>query len=608
MFQKVSKSYKDSYSSLFSWSMMENQEEKYQTDLNHRKALLERAKEVTTGPGVYLFKDGESQVLYVGKAKNLRSRLSSYFQLSGMTELAARTQILVQGMMTFEVMLTETETEALLLEWTLIKKHKPRYNVRLKDDKAYPFIKIQVNEPFPRLEWTRRVMRDQARYFGPFPSAWAARQVLQLLNHTFRLRDCSDNTFMHRTRPCILFEMGRCTAPCVKKISEKDYRESIQQCVDILEGKTDKLLQILKKGMEDASEHLEYEQAASYRDQIQHLELITETQGVHLAGKDWDRDVVGVAREGSLAQGALLQIRDGKMVAVKHYHLQNADADLPDAELLFDFLAQHYILDEKEREKAAKSEDISARLLRFPKDVLLPLSPEDPELIEKAFGVGVKVPETKEEQQLVHVAHSNAKHALDLNIKKAAGHGLSVLEDIRKVLHLAQVPHRIECYDISNIQGDDAVASRVVFVDGAPEKNLYRKYKIRTVQGSNDFAMMKEVLGRRFSRAEDSFPDLVVVDGGKGQLSQATAILDELLVQGVDVVALAKAKVQRDFKAQKIQASAERIFLPNRKNPVFLKPGTGVFKLLTHLRDEAHRFAIQYHRQVRQKRTVGFSS
>jgi excinuclease ABC subunit C len=565
-----------------------------------RRDLLQLARAAQTTSGVYLMKDGSDGVLYVGKAKNLKNRLVTYFQ-SAIHEIP-RIDILVSRIHHFDVILTETEAEALILEATLIKKYKPKFNVRLKDDKAYPYLKIQVNEPFPRIEWTRKVNRDGARYFGPFPSAWSAREVMQLLNETFRLRDCSDNTFRHRTRPCILYQMGKCTAGCVGKVDSPTYHEAIQSVMNVLEGKSDQLLLSLKRGMEDSAEREEFEEAASYRDQIQNLELVTQTQGVIEAGSQRSRDVIGLAREDSEAHGTILRVRGGRLVSVQHYHLQNADVSQSSAELLFDFLSQYYLNRLALAEKAeAESEGLPLHDLQS-EEVLVSEVPSDADLLEKTTGVKVRTAESPVDQQLLNVARTNATHALEQNQKKAKGHGLQALEEVQEKLQLSRLPQRIECYDISNIQGQDAVASRVVFIDGAPDKNLYRRYKIKTVEGANDFAMMREVLGRRFAKSDEDLPDLVVVDGGKGQLSQAVAILDELSVQGVGVVGLAKARVQSDFQAVEVKSSLERIFIPNRKNPVSLYPTTGAYKLLTHVRDEAHRFAVSYHRVLRAKR------
>lgn len=584
---------------------MENQAPKPEPTLV-RKTLLEQARETQPSSGVYLMKDATSLILYVGKAKNLKNRLLSYFQ--PLVHEVPRTELLLSRVHHFDVILTETESEALILEATLIKKHKPRFNIRLKDDKTYPYIKIQVSDPFPRLLWTRRVLKDGARYFGPFPSAYAARQVLQLLTESFKLRDCSDNTFHHRSRPCILYQMGRCTAPCVGLIDAVQYRESIEQVIQVLEGKSDVLVRSLRKGMEDAAANEEYEMAAAYRDQMRNLELVTQTQGAFEAGTFRNRDVFGLARKEMEAHATLLRIRNGKMVSVQHFHLQNTDPSQSEAEIISDFLSQYYLslrTTEQRAEEGGVDGIVGFDRESIPTEVLVPEAPQDDvELLEQTLGVGIRVSETPVDEQLLNVARSNAAYALEQSQRKTGGHGAQALEEVQEKLQLQKYPKRIECYDISNIQGQDSVASRVVFIDGAPNKNLYRRYKIKTVIGANDFASMKEVLGRRFAHGEEELPDLVVVDGGKGQLAQAVAILDELAVQGVGVVGLAKARTVRDFQSTEVKSSMERIFIPDRKDPVPLLPTSLSYKLLTHVRDEAHRFAITYHRLLRSKRSL----
>jgi excinuclease ABC subunit C len=583
-----------------------------------RVEMLEAARAAPTDPGVYLMRDGAGTILYIGKAKNLKNRLLTYFQgaLSGNSHEIPRIEIMVSRVVKFDVILTETESEALILECTLIKKHKPKFNIRLKDDKAYPYLRIQIADDFPRIEWTRRVRRDGARYFGPFPSGYSAKSIMRLLIEMFQLRDCSDNAFRHRSRPCILYQMQKCTGPCVGLITKEAYRESIESAVKILEGKSDQLRLELERGMKDAAEHEEFEDAAFYRDSLENLTVVTATQSVDEAGAERNRDVVAIERDSGSGHAVVLQIRGGKMVAVRHLNLQNSDDTMTDAEVLFDFLAQYYLQLQAEIKAAeAAAEDpegaLPAAMVFHAREALIAYAPDDPDLLEKTLGVKIRVPETDLEKQLVSVAKTNARHAIEQIKKGDKGHGLAALEEIQERLHLSKLPTRIECYDNSNIQGEDAVASRVVFIDGAPDKNLYRRYKIRTVEGANDFATMKEVLGRRFSgtaRGEhgevEDLPDLVVVDGGKGQLSQAVAILDELSVQGVAVVGLAKARTESDFQAKEVESSLERIFIPGRKNPVPLLPHTRAYKLLTHVRDEAHRFAISYHRLLRDKRSL----
>lgn len=577
-----------------------------------RALLLIQAREISTSPGCYLMKDAAGTILYVGKAKNLRNRVTTYFQ-AGRHE-RGRTELMVGLVDHFDLILTETEDEALILEATLIKKHKPKFNVRLKDDKAYPYLKIAVGDAFPRIEWTRKVRKDGARYFGPFPSSWAARQTLQLLNETFRLRDCADNTFRHRSRPCLLYQIGKCSGPCVRIIDESGYRGTIDQAVAVLEGRSDLLVRELTGAMNECAEAEDFEKAAELRDQLQALEGVTSIQGVEESGVERDRDVVGIARTDQVAHAVLLQIRGGKLLAVRHFDLQNADSSQGDGEILDQILSQYYVSLEKVDAADDRAFPGGEGLAR-PAEVLLPLAPEnagDLEILERSLGLKLRVAENAVDEKVLGVARQNARYAVEQHARRTAGHGVAALEEVQEKLGLPRLPHRIECYDISNIQGQDAVASRVVFIDGAPDKNLYRRYKIRTVEGSNDFAMMKEVLGRRFeamsspeSAEGNEMPDLVVVDGGKGQLSQAVTILDELHVQGVAVVGLAKARTESDFRAKEVKSSLERIFIPNRKNPVSLLPHQPAYKLLVHVRDEAHRFAVSYHRLLRSKRSLG---
>lgn len=570
---------------------MENQAEILE---EKRKRLLHQSKEAPDNPGVYLMKGRDGEILYVGKAKVLKNRLQSYFQNTAYPSL--RIEILVSRIELFEVLLTKTEAEALILENTLIKTHKPRFNVMLKDDKTYPYIKIDLGHKFPRLEWTRKVKPDggKTRYFGPFPSGWAAKQVMRLLNESLLLRDCSENTFSHRSRPCMLYQIGKCAAPCVEFVNEEGYRATIHRAVAILEGKDKKFTKELKEQMIAASNEENFELAARIRDQIKSIELVTALQTANEAGTERTRDVLGVARDKdqpTRAQGVIVEIRAGKIISVRHYRLENVDASLPDSELVSTFISQHY---------AGATKD---RLFDHELDVLVTALPEDQAFLEEIMRLNLKIPKGDHDKQLMSIAVTNAEHALEQAIRTETSHGIEALEEVMDKLHLQKLPHRIECFDISNIQGEDAVASRVVFVDGAPAKGLYRKYKIKTVHGSNDFAMMREVLGRRFSRSEgdDEFPDLLVVDGGKGQLAQAEAILQELNVQGVAAVGLAKARTEKDFQSSEVTSSLERVFIPGRKNPVPLPQHTKSYRILTHLRDEAHRFAITYHRNLRDR-------
>jgi len=565
-----------------------------------RTELLEKAKNLATTSGIYLMRasasssQGKHQILYVGKAKNLRARVTSYFQ--PITHEHPRTELMLQNVEDFEVIHTETENEALVLECTFIKRHKPKFNVMLKDDKHYPYLMISTKDEFPRIEWTRKIVNKQSRYFGPFPSGFAARTVMKLLTETLRLRDCSDNTFSHRSRACILYQMDLCSAPCVGKISKEDYHGLIDEAIAVLQGKSNKIVKQLKLDMKLAAEEERFEDAARIRDEIQSVEIVSQTQSVFDPDKRADIDVFAFEKNEAIAHGVVLQVRGGRLIVVKHYALHNFDSTLEDEAIAYDLLTQHVLLMEEKSEVA------------HAKDVLLKTLPLDHELLESALKIKIKTPKSDLQKQLVNVAHTNAKFALEGAKKEHTGHGVTALEEVQTKLGLDKLPRRIECYDISNFQGDESVASRVVFIDGAPDKNLYRKYKIKTVIGPNDFASMREIFDRRFSKMDmetgNEKPDLVVVDGGKGQLSQAKAIFDELGIQGVDLVGLAKARTEQNFQAPEVESSQERIFIPNRVNPIPLYPNSRAYKLLTHIRDEAHRFAITFHRARRDKKSM----
>ena len=559
-----------------------------------RSELLEKAKNLAIHSGVYLMKEASGQILYVGKAKSLKSRVSSYFQ--PVVHEHPRTELMLSNVLDFEVIHTETEQEALILECTLIKRYKPKFNVRLKDDKHYPYLRILVDLDFPRIEWTRKVGREHARYFGPFPSSFAARTTLRLLTESFKLRACSDNTFLHRSRPCILYQMDQCTAPCVGKVSRDEYHSQVKEVIDVLQGKGQRFMKGLKAKMHEAAGEQRFEDAARLRDEIQAVEVVAQTQSVSDVDDRIDVDVYACEKTDQMAHGVLLQVRGGKLLSVRHYDIQNFDGSLSEGEVLRDFLTQHFLLMQTRTD------------LKPAEAVLMRGRPEDCELLEEALHVKIKTPTTNKENQLVTVAHTNARYAIE-NAKRAGrGHGVVALEEIADKLGLKKLPRRIECYDISNTQGEDSVASRVVFVDGSPDKNLYRRYKIKTVKGANDFASMKEIFERRFSKMDqepgNEAPDLVVVDGGKGQLAQAEAIFKEFDIQGVDLVGLAKARTESDFQSKEVQSTMERIFIPNRVNPIPLYPTTHAYKLLTHIRDEAHRFAITYHRKLRDRRSI----
>ncbi|MEW6057874.1 MAG: excinuclease ABC subunit UvrC [Bdellovibrionota bacterium] len=575
--------------------------------------LDSKIKGLSDDPGVYLMKDAAGGVLYVGKAKNLRARVSSYFQEQ--KDRNPRTELLVRRVSDFEVVLTDNEVEALILECNLIKKYRPKFNVRLKDDKSYPYVRLDLNHPFPRLEYVRRVRKDGARYFGPYVSAFQIKEVLRWAQKAFKLRDCSDNEFRNRSRPCILYQMGQCSAPCVDYISEEAYSENIKTVLKILEGKTNEVVRDLKAQMLKAAESEEFERAAEIRDRISHIEQITQEQKITNPEADFDRDVVHFARakQEGRAVVVIMAVREGRTVGVFQFPFEDIDPYLIDEEFLFNFLAQYYVNRYQETPQLLPKEvllpelDVGAAVEQDSGDgVIQRVSlKEHAALLSRALGkrVDFRVPKRGEAADLVAMVHKTAEHHL-VEISEDISHTLDDLSDVQRKLGLQKFPHRIECYDISHFQGEGTVASRVVLVEGKPEKSLYRHYHVREVVGPDDFKSLREVLERRFVN-DHSLPDLVVIDGGKGQLAQAEAIFQELGVVGVELVSLAKARTESSFQDAEVKASMERVFKPGQKNPIMLKPGTGSYRVLTQARDESHRFAITFHRQVRDKRILG---
>jgi excinuclease ABC subunit C len=562
-----------------------------------RKTLFHKAKTTSQAPGVYLLKDDSNGVLYIGKEKNLRNRLQTYFQ--GLKNDHPRTQWLISLVTDFEIILTETEIEALILEATLIKKNKPKFNIRLKDDKAYPYLHLNTDLDFPMVEYTRKTDKAAGRYFGPFPSSWAARQTQLLLTELFQLRDCTDNTFLHRSRPCILHQMHRCSAPCVGFISKEEYHAKITSIIEVLEGKSNKVAVFLKEQIMLAAQQQNFEQACLLRDQLTSLDLVTQTQTVLDPNSNLNKDVIGFAQDKDQACGVILLIRAGKLISVSHLFLDQIEApklaNEPTAStegnpFLHEFLRQYYLAHD------TTHTDLQAQ------ELLLGEVPLQADLLEIALNKKLTLAQNKHDEQLLHVARTNAEHSLE-NRLQGTHHGFSGCEAVGKVLKLPKIPIRMECYDISTFHGSDSVGSRVVFIEGTPQKSLYRRYKIKTqTPESNDFLMLQEVFMRRFSHSDEALPDLLIVDGGKGQLSQASRILQELNIQGVSLVGLAKARTESAFQSKDVKTSQERLFIPNRKDPIALKPGSAELRLLTHIRDEAHRFAITYHRHLRNKK------
>jgi len=533
-------------------------------------------------PGVYLFRAADGTVLYVGKAKNLRSRTRSYFQSS--RGLAAKTIRLVQDAERLEFIVARSEVEALLLEQNLIKEHRPKYNVLLKDDKHYPYLKV-TQEAFPRLLVVRRVQPDGARYFGPFPSSGRMQETLRIMRRVFPMRTCSDQKLKTAARPCLLYHIGRCRAPCVGHISQDDYGDIVRQALDFLSGHPEELLVRLRQQMDVAAEALRFEEAAELRDRIRAVEYVTSPVQQVDSGRVQDRDVVGLAREGGQAVVQVFRVREGKLVGRERYVLRVSDED-GDPEVLSAALALHYALE------------------RPPREVLVPILPEEQDVVaqwlqeRRGAQVQLKVPRRGTGQTQLALAAENARVALqEIVLSDREGRPRRMMEALQEALGLDAPPRRIEGFDISNTQGRESVASMVVFIDGEPAYGEYRRFRIKSVEGPNDFASLAEAVGRRFRRGQreqhegggkfSEFPDLLLIDGGKGQLGAVLSVLQELGLEDLPTCSLAKQH--------------EEIYLPHESEPLQLGDGHPGRTLLQQVRDESHRFALGLHRSRRSR-------
>ncbi len=569
-------------------------------------------RQLPTSPGVYLMKGADGRVLYVGKADSLRSRVRSYF--GSKVALDARIVRMTQEVADVDYIVTDTVSEAFLLEGNLIKEHRPRFNIRLRDDKSYPFVKITLGEDFPRIVRTRKLTRDGSRYFGPYASASSVDETLKLLRKIFPFRTCNlDIPEGKRVleRPCLLYYINRCQGPCIQAIEKAPYRATIGQIVDFLDGKQEPIAAQLRREMGEHSEALRFEQAATSRDKLRAVERTMEAQKMAAFSRA-EHDVIGLAREEDEACIQVMQVRNGKLIGREHFIVEGA-RDVTDAEVLGSFLQQYY-----------------ASTDALPRAVLTPLVPAEADDLaayladRRGVRVTISVPERGEKRRLVALATRNAVEALERERTEWLADTArrdEALPDLATELRLAEPPARIECYDMSNIQGTSAVGSMVVFIDGRPEPKEYRRFRIRSGDTPDDFRMMAEVLRRRFSRVaklrsetgalsldavgadevpEDdadrpreagwAVPDLVIVDGGKGQLSAAMGVMDQLGITDVPVVGLAKR--------------FEELHLPGQAAPVVLPRRSQALYLVQRIRDEAHRFAITYHRDVRGKRAL----
>ncbi|MFZ7101311.1 MAG: excinuclease ABC subunit UvrC [Peptococcaceae bacterium] len=551
-------------------------------------SLQDKLQALPNKPGVYLMKDAGEEIIYVGKAISLKNRVKSYFQSKKYD--SAKTRALVKNIADLDYILTDNELEALILECNLIKEYRPKYNINLKDDKTYPYIKI-TNEDFPRVYVTRKINKDGSKYYGPYTSATILRETLELLKRIFPFRSCKQTVFTN-DRPCLNNHINRCAAPCVGKITKEQYHDIIKQVILFLEGKQEDLLVTLEKEMEKAALNLEFEWAAQIRDQIQGIRQVIEKQKI-VSNEAADQDVIAMARGFDEACVQIFFIRKGKLIGRENFFLKGTD-DLERSEVLEAFIKQYYL-----------EQDF------IPREILVEADLSEGKVIEEWLSVKrggrvyLKVPKRGERKELIELVGKNALEAvekveLEKQQKKAMTEG-AVME-LQAELKLLKPPLRIECYDISNTQGTESVASMVVFEGGRSKKDQYRRFKIKTVEGPNDFASMYEVITRRFRNAREEkiepgktskfsvLPDLVIIDGGKGQLQAARQAMQEQGFSYIPTYGLAKKE--------------EWLFTENQPEPIILPRSSLSLYLLQRIRDEAHRFAITYHRSLRGKRNL----
>ncbi len=551
--------------------------------MNPKTDIQEKLARVTNEPGVYLMQDTAGDVIYIGKARNLKKRLASYFKNSGPPDV--KINILVNKISDFETVITRTEKEALILESNLIKRHKPRYNVVLKDDKRYPSLRIDLNEKYPNFSIVRKIGQDDALYFGPFASAQAVRETLRIINKTFKLRKCRAKEFRTRTRPCLHCQMEGCLAPCCLDVDPVVYREQVSDAIMFLRGKTPNLIRKVKKQMKAAAQAEEFERAARLRDKIYALERTVEKQ-IAVTTDFKDRDVLASARSAEYSVVTVLSVRGGFLTGSRHYDFSEIVSAAP--EMMAAFIRQYY-----------------ERHPFIPDELLVSTDVADADLTEEWLRgvrkkkVKILQPKRGEKLRLVNMAEINAKNELK-NLTAVRSAELDLLLRLQKKLKTNRIPQRIECFDNSNISGTDPVAAMVVFENARANKAGYRKYRIRTVTEHDDYAYMKEVLERRFGKEEASkpYPDLLMVDGGKGQLNIALAVIKELNLGGkFELIGIAK-------KDETKGETRDKIFKPGRANPLSFGREGDMLLFLQRVRDEAHRFAITYHRKRRQKRSL----
>ncbi|MCH6575997.1 MAG: excinuclease ABC subunit C [Bacteroidetes bacterium] len=545
--------------------------------------LENKIKNLPAKPGVYQFKNDKDKVIYVGKARNLRSRVKSYFHGGAVN---AKTLALVNKISDIELVITDSEIEALVLENNIIKELKPRYNIDLKDDKSFPFIKV-TNEPYPQVYSTRQVIQDGSKYFGPYTSVKSMKSALRMINQIFKIRSCNYDInevtiSKKKYKVCLDYHINKFDSTCEGLISEREYNEMVQEVIKLLKGKTDDLIKELEKKMQKASSGLDFEKAGEIRDKVEQLKTISSKQKI-VSNDFIDRDVISVAYEGNDSACSIFNIRSGKLVGKKQLRLSLKGAEeLPE---IYNSIVKFYYGEHTE----------------IPKDILFETEPLDSALLKEWLNLRAEkkvkfvIPQRGKLRSLIKMCKQNAilqLKEIQIQKMKREGHVPFAVAALKRDLRLNKLPKIIECFDVSNLQGTDSVASMVVFVDGKPKKSLYRKFIIQDVEGPDDFASMQEVVRRRYTRVlknEDPLPDLIMVDGGKGQLSSAVEVLDDLGLKQIRIIGLAKR--------------LEEVFFPWKSEAESIPKTSSGLKLLQQIRDEAHRFAITFHRKRRNKRT-----
>ena len=547
--------------------------------VNVTPTLKEKIEKLPGSPGVYLYRDSSGKIVYVGKAKSLRNRVRSYFQEG--RPLDPKTDRLVSEVADIECIVTDSEVEALILESTLVKKNQPRYNVNLKDDKSFPYLKLTVNEPYPRIFITRRIKRDGALYFGPFLPASYARQTIKLINKYFKLRTCNLEIDGSLPRPCLDYQMKRCLGPCVAGLCGREqYGRAVEDVKLLLSGKSEELIRQLESRMNEASEQLRYEAAALYRDWIAMVRDMSERQKMILAGQD-DSDLFGYFQEGSRLALQVFAMRGGRIVGRREFYWEDLISFEP-SEFFSAALKQYYLQD-----------------TFTPVEIYIPADIEDAEVLEswlserRARRVHIRSPKRGLKSGLLDLVMRNARMSFETRFRVLKPKGAELLAPLQEILHLGALPRRVETFDVSHIQGADTVASMVVCENGEMKRSAYRKFKIESVKGPDDFASMREAVHRHYENVleedEASLPDLVLIDGGKGQLSAAGEALEDLGLERLPVAAIAKKE--------------EIIFVRGREDEPIRLPGESpLLQLFQTMRDEAHRFAVTYHRKRRELR------